>query len=116
MRLSPWILAIAASILSPDVLPHHGWSEYDQDKTLTENGVIKEYGYENPHGFVKLEVNGKLRLVILAPPARMNSRGLPKDALNVGSKITVVGYQNRRNADEMRAERIIFEGKTVELR
>jgi hypothetical protein len=30
--------------------------------------------------------------------------------------VTVVGYPNRNKPDEMRAERITFDGKTVELR
>ena len=116
MLTSRTILALTAAVISMAALAHHGWSEYDQDKALTETGVIKEYGYDNPHGFVRLDVKGKLRLVILAPPARMTSRGLPKDALKPGNTVTVVGYQNRTKAEEMRAERITFEGKTVELR
>ena len=116
MQASRWILIVATAVFSAAALAHHGWSEYDQDKPLTETGIIKEYGYDNPHGFIKLEVSGKLRLVILAPPSRMTSRGLPKDALKAGNTVTVVGYQNRAKAEEMRAERITFEGKTVELR
>jgi hypothetical protein len=30
--------------------------------------------------------------------------------------VTVVGYPNRNKPEEMRAERITFQGKTVELR
>jgi len=108
--------SLAAVLFSASALAHHGWSEYDQTKPLTEAGVIKEYGYDHPHGFVKLEVAGKTRLVILAPPSRMESRGLPKDALKPGNKVTVVGYQNREKAEEMRAERITYGDKTVELR
>lgn len=110
------IVVLVVASMATTLFAHHGWSEYDQDKPLTETGVIKEYGYDNPHGFVKLDVNGKLKLVILAPPARMTSRGLPKDALKAGNTVTVVGYQNRTKAEEIRAERITFEGKTVELR
>jgi hypothetical protein len=32
------------------------------------HGTIREAGYEHPHGFVKLETPGKIRLVVLAPP------------------------------------------------
>ncbi len=111
-----FVAALLFCCLSTLALAHHGWSEYDQEKPLTETGTIREYGYENPHGFVKLDVKGKVRLVILAPPSRMEARGLPKDALKAGNTVTVVGYQHRKHADEMRAERITFEGKSVELR
>jgi hypothetical protein len=53
---------------------------------------------------------------VLAPPSRMENRGLPKDALKIGNTVTVVGYPNRSKPEEMRAERITFQGKTVELR
>ena len=36
--------------------------------------------------------------------------------LKPGSGVTVEGYANRGKAEEMRAERIIVDGKTVELR
>jgi hypothetical protein len=46
----------------------------------------------------------------------MENRGLPKEALRVGNTATVVGYQNRAKPEEMRAERITVDGKTIELR
>ena len=96
---------------------HHGWSEYDGSQTLSVTGVIKEAGYEHPHGHIRLEAPGRTWLVVLAPPSRMQSRGLPADALKPGNRATVVGYPNRNKPEEMRAERITVNGgKTVELR
>jgi hypothetical protein len=95
---------------------HHGWSEYDGTKPLKVSGVIKESGYEHPHGHVQLETQGKTWLVILAPPSRMSARGLPTAMLKPGTQAEVVGYANRSKAEEMRAERITIGGKTVELR
>lgn len=48
---------------------HHGWSEYDGSKALKLAGVIKEAGYEHPHGHIRLASSDKTWLVILAPPA-----------------------------------------------
>jgi hypothetical protein len=95
---------------------HHGWSGYDSSKALNLTGTIKESGYEHPHGFIKFEVPGKTWLVVLAPPSRMENRGLPRTMLVAGTSATVVGYPNRTDPDEMRAERITINGKTVELR
>jgi hypothetical protein len=95
---------------------HHGWSSYDQTKTLNFTGKILEIGYESPHGMIKLEVKKKKWTVVLAPPARMESRGLTKDMLKVGATATVVGYPHLKLKDEMRAERIIIGNKTTELR
>jgi hypothetical protein len=95
---------------------HHGWSEYDAGKELKLTGTIRESGYEHPHGHIRLEAGGKTWIAVLAPPSRMEARGLSKAMLGAGNTATVVGYPNRSKPDEMRAERITIEGKTVELR
>src|SRR2546425_7525915 len=113
------VAAIALVLLVVGVVPvgaHHGWSGYDSTKELTLTGSIKEAGYEHPHGHVRLEVPGKVWLVVLAPPTRMERRGLPATMLKVGTAATVVGYPHRSVEDELRAERITIDGKTVELR
>lgn len=114
MRIALIFAALLA--MSPAVRAHHGWSEYDSGKPLTLTGTIAESGYEHPHGHVRLAVKDKTWLVILAPPTRMTNRGLPASALKNGAQATVVGYPNRNRHDEMRAERITVDGKTVELR
>src|SRR3954469_4176739 len=95
---------------------HHGWSEYDSATVLNVAGVIKEAGYEHPHGHVRLETPGKTWLVVLAPPSRMEYRGLAAADLKPGTNVTVVGYPNRSKPEEIRAERITVSGKTIELR
>jgi hypothetical protein len=95
---------------------HHGWSSYDQTKTLNFTGKILKTGYESPHGMIELEVEKKKWTVVLAPPSRMESRGLTKDMLKVGETATVVGYPHLKVKDEMRAERITIAKKTTELR
>jgi hypothetical protein len=98
------------------VLAHHGWSEYDSAKGLKLTGKIVESGYEHPHGHIRFEAPGKTWNVVLAPPSRMENRGLQKEWLKPGATATVEGYPNRNKPEEMRAERIIINGKTIELR
>jgi Family of unknown function (DUF6152) len=97
---------------------HHGWSGYDSSQTLSLSGTIQESGYEHPHGYVKLAVSDsdKVWLVVLAPPSRMENRGLPRTMLTAGTPARVEGYVSRSDPSEMRAERITVDGKTVELR
>ena len=110
-------LLIAASLAIPlAALAHHGWSEYDSTKPLKLSGKILESGYEHPHGFVRLHTPGKVWEVVLAPPSRMEFRGLAKDLIQKGKTVSVEGYANRSKPDELRAERITAGGKTVELR
>jgi Family of unknown function (DUF6152) len=110
------VLAMMVAMGAEVGFAHHGWSGYDSSQVLNLTGVIRESGYEHPHGYVKLEVGDKLWLVVLAPPSRMERRGLPRQMLAVGTSATVVGYPNRTDTSEMRAERITIDGKTTELR
>jgi len=107
-----------ALALSATAFAHHGWSEYDAGKPLTLTGTIAQSGYTQPHGFVELKTADKTWHVVLAPPSRMESRGLAKEALAVGGQATVVGYPHRSKDGELRAERITVAGtdKAVELR
>lgn len=118
MRLIACSLILAATLttLTAPAAAHHGWSGYDSSKETTLTGTIREAGYEHPHGFVKLNAGGKVWVVVLAPPTRMENRGLPRTALQPGATATVVGYPNRTDPDELRAERITVGGKTTELR
>lgn len=106
----------AALICFSFTVLHHGWSSYDQKKVLNFKGEILEYSYDNPHGMIKLKVENKTWTVVLAPPSRMESRGLPGSLLKKGTQATVVGYPHLKIKDEMRAERITIGEKTTELR
>src|SRR5437773_5836282 len=43
------------------VLAHHGWSGYDASQTLDLTGVIREAGYEHPHGHRSEEHTSELQ-------------------------------------------------------
>jgi hypothetical protein len=109
--------SIAALALAGAVAhAHHGWSEYDSSRALRLTGVIQESGYEHPHGHIQLQTPDRTWHVVLAPPSRMRSRGLPPEGLKPGGQATVVGYPSRSKPAELRAERITTGGRTVELR
>lgn len=110
------VVFVSGALACAAAWAHHGWSEYDSSKALNLTGVIKEAGYEHPHGHIRLETPGKTWQVILAPPSRMERRGLTAADLKAGTRATVEGYPNRDKPQEMRAERIRVNGKTVELR
>lgn len=109
-------MGVSLLLVATLAFAHHGWSEYDSSKPLNLSGTIEASGYSHPHGFVNLKTPDKTWSVVLAPPSRMENRGLSKEMLAVGTQATVVGYANRNKPDEMRAERITIGDKTVELR
>lgn len=109
-------IATSLSVDVPDALAHHGWSEYNNQQTLTLTGQIQQVNYRSPHTIIQLRSGNKTWMAVLAPPTRMERRGLRQDALKPGQTVQVVGYPHRRESNEMRAERIVVGKQTVELR
>ncbi len=95
---------------------HHGWNAYDSGKVIKVEAPVEVVRYQNPHGEIEITYEGKPWVVVLAPPSRMQARGLPKEDLTVGTKVLIEAYPKRDGEAEMRAERVTVNGKTVELR
>lgn len=110
------VVIASLAVVATGARAHHGWSGYDSARPLQLEGAIKDSGYEHPHGFVRLEAAGKLWTVVLAPPSRMENRGLTPAMLKPGAKARVEGYPSRDDPGELRAERITIDGRTIELR
>lgn len=109
-------LFLLATLVAATASAHHGWSDYDADKPLQLSGTVVASGYQNPHGYVELKTADKTWHVVLAPPGRMDNRGLSREALATGASASVYGYPHRAKPAELRAERITVGGKTIELR
>lgn len=106
-----------SSLLGANVAnAHHGWSSYDAEQRLTLEVPLKTVSYRNPHADVSIEHAGQTWEVVLAPVSRLQARGLPEADLTPGKTVTIVGYPRKDGTPEIRAERIIVDGRTVELR
>lgn len=115
-RVALLAAAVAAAPLAPYALAHHGWGSYDAAKPVTVDGEILTSKYENPHVVLTVKTADKTWTVTLAPTSRMETRGALKDMVAVGRKISAYGYPSRVEQDEIRAERITADGKTIEMR
>ncbi|MDO8410180.1 MAG: DUF6152 family protein [Phenylobacterium sp.] len=114
-------LTIAALALGLAAAPgasfaHHGWSSYDATELVRVTAPLSDVSWGNPHGAAKVVHDGKTWDVILAPVSRMEARGLTREMLGPGKTVTLEGYARRDGTAELRLERVIAEGKTVELR
>lgn len=109
-------IGLSALLAAPGIEAHHGWSGYDAQTALTLTGPLENINYANPHVEVTVKVENKPWKAVLAPMFRMDARGLPQGSLKVGETVTLVGYPHRGMDGELRAERIVVAGKTIELR
>ena len=97
-------------------LAHHGWGSYDASKIMIVEGSIQTLSYVNPHATITVKAADKTWTVTLGPVSRMQSRGAPAELVAVGRNVKAEGYASKVEPDEMRAERITVDGKTVEMR
>jgi len=116
MRRNLAVLGIIAILVAAPAIAHHGWGSYDAEKVMRFDAAPVEVRYRNPHAEISVDHDGSRWLAILAPTARMESRGLAEGALKVGKTITITGYPRKDGTRELRAERIVVDGKTIELR
>ncbi len=111
--------AVAALLLIALAVPssaHHGWGSYDSRNPVTVAGKILTSKYENPHVSLSVQGKDKAWTVTLAPTSRMQNRGALIELVPVGKEISAFGYPSNVEKDEMRAERITVDGKTIEMR
>lgn len=116
MRTMTAALALMLLSIAGAAQAHHGWSSYDAEKTIRVTAELKDLRWANPHGSATIDYRGKPWHVVLAPVARMESRGLTEAMIGPGKKVKLIGYPRSDGTPEMRIERIIVGDKTVELR
>lgn len=107
---------VLAGVAALPVAAHHGWGSYDAEEAMRFEAALLEVHYRNPHAEVAVEHQGQRWNVVLAPVSRMSARGLPDGALVEGKTIVIEGYPRNDGVRELRAERIVVDGKTIELR
>jgi hypothetical protein len=106
----------ALLVLGGGALAHHGWGSYDAARPITVAGPVLTSKYENPHVTITVRATDKVWTVTLAPTSRMVNRGALAALVSVGKNVSAYGYPSTVEKDEMRAERITVDGKTIEMR
>ncbi len=110
------VIAAVLLLASGVALAHHGWGSYEASKTLTVRSPVENLKWANPHVHIDVKHDGAVWEAVLAPPFRMEARGLNPEMLKAGAVVSVEGYPATKGERELRAERITVGGKTFELR
>ena len=112
----PIVIIAAVALVAGPSAAHHGWGSYDANKPITVAGPIESSKFENPHVTLTVRAAEKVWTVTLAPTSRMINRGALAAMVGVGKNVSAYGYPSTAQPDEMRAERITVDGKTIEMR
>jgi len=116
MRMIPGAIGVAAVLAAGAAAAHHGWGSYDANKVMVLDGPVLQSSYEFPHGEMVIELVGVRWTATLAPPSRMQTRGLARDDIAVGKRVKAEGYPSTARKDEMRVERVTVSGRVIEMR
>ena len=93
------VAVVLASGMPADA--HHSIAEiYDENRTITIEGNVGRFFYEDPHTFVHLVVEGergerRTWAVEFDGTAKLSQQGLSRETLQPGDRITVCGNPGR---------------------
>ena len=84
-------LALAGSLSA-----HHSATMFEQTKTITVEGVVKEFQYTNPHSWLLVDVREKSGKVTTwgfeaEGPSTLQRAGIRPSEFPVGTKVTMTG-------------------------
>jgi len=105
------ITAVAfAALFSLSAAAHHGWS-WTTGGNIDVTGVIKSVSLGNPHGIVRLDVEGEEWTVEVGQPWRNERAGLEDGDLAPGVELRVIGEPSADTSERrVKAEKLYIDG------
>ena len=95
---------------------HHGWSGYVEQLSDLSGTVTSPVSLAGPHASMKVNADGKVWDVVLAPPPRATQAGLKDGMIPVGEKVVVHGQRHRDpNKFEIKTTRLTWNGKVFNV-
>ena len=81
---------------SARALAHHSATMFDEKKTVTVEGVVKEFQYSNPHSWLIVDVtdkNGKVTTwgFEAEGPSTLSRAGIKPSDFKAGTRLTITG-------------------------
>ena len=117
VRMNTQILAL---LLAVPLFAHHAFqAEFDDTKPVTLKGKVTQMEWINPHSWIHIDVvgpDGKVTnwMIECGSPNIMLRRGFSKRSLEVGSELTVKGYQAKSGLMRANGSSVTFaDGKRL---
>ena len=96
MRFKALIIAAVATLaFGVPASAHHSFAMFDNEKSMTVQGQVKEFEWTNPHSWLRVMVidqnTGKPLLWVfeLSSPARLATLGMHSNSLKPGDAVSV---------------------------
>jgi Family of unknown function (DUF6152) len=98
-RKLPWI-GLATLLCAAPAFAHHSFAAFDMSKTITVNGVVKEFQWLNPHSWIQMMVKDSSGVekewsIEANSPSSLSRQGWKPRILKPGDQITVTTHPLR---------------------
>jgi hypothetical protein len=120
MRTTLAIVILAVVPMWSPVWAHHAFqAEFDDKKPVKLTGKVTEMEWINPHAWIHIDVvgpDGKVTnwMVECGSPNIMLRRGFSKRSLEVGTELTIQGYQAKNGQNKANGSNVTFkDGKKL---
>ena len=86
----------AMAVMAGPSLAHHSAAMFEKEKTITVEGVVKEFQYSNPHSWLLVDVKNKDGTVTTwgfeaEGPSTLQRAGIRPSDLMPGTKLKITG-------------------------
>ena len=86
--------AVVVGVLAVPIQAHHSFAMFDQEKTITVEGTLKEFEWTNPHCWIHVNVVDRAGKTSewafeMGSIGQIAAQGWKADTLKVGDKIMV---------------------------
>lgn len=90
------LMGAALTIVSMPALAHHSAAMFEEKKTITVEGVVKEFQFTNPHSWLLVDVTDKSGKITTwgfeaEGPSTLQRAGIRPSEFPVGTKLTITG-------------------------
>ena len=69
---------------------HHSFAMFDQKKSVTLRGTVREFQWTNPHAFIHIQVGKEMWQVELNSPNNLKRQGWKSTSVKAGDEVTLV--------------------------
>ncbi len=94
------MIGVATSLMFASAFAHHSFAMFDQSKSLTVRGSVRDFRWSNPHVFIQLVTTGAGGVqeewsIEMTSPEHLARVGWRPGTLRAGDKVTLVIHPMR---------------------
>jgi hypothetical protein len=112
-----WIAGAAALgliVAAPPAGAHHSPVMFDQAKTISLEGTVRQFQWTNPHCYIQLVVGGTEWNLEMGAPVYLQNRGWRPSTLKPGDRVRITAHPLRSGANgALVLDVVSLDGKTI---